>query len=202
MWRKKERGPLGNCLKETIRILNMGHVTSVLRQIQVVILHWDCWFLNSKFGPHSNNKLSTQMWYDDSFVWKNFKSYVLPNQVTLIMLKYIFQIVTTLLITFIEVKSDKTLLSVNLLFRHGDRTPIRPYPNDPHKDPSNWPVGFGQLTTRGKQMHYKLGKFLRSRYGSHGQGSYKDFLGQKYKWVCIEVLVCKSFSLLNVLSII
>jgi len=96
------------------------------------------------------------------------------------MLKYIFQIVTTLLITFIEVKSDKTLLSVNLLFRHGDRTPIRPYPNDPHKDPSNWPVGFGQLTTRGKQMHYKLGKFLRSRYGSQGQGSYKDFLGQKY----------------------
>jgi hypothetical protein len=32
------------------------------------------------------------------------------------------------------------------IFRHGDRTPVEPYPNDPWKDPKWWPVGFGQLT--------------------------------------------------------
>lgn len=32
------------------------------------------------------------------------------------------------------------------MFRHGERNIAEPYPNDPHKDPSNWPDGFGQLT--------------------------------------------------------
>lgn len=32
------------------------------------------------------------------------------------------------------------------LFRHGDRTPIDPYPMDPWKDRENWPEGYGQLT--------------------------------------------------------
>lgn len=32
------------------------------------------------------------------------------------------------------------------LFRHGDRTPIDPYPNDPYNNETLWPVPFGQLT--------------------------------------------------------
>lgn len=37
-------------------------------------------------------------------------------------------------------------LSFVQIFRHGDRTPVEPYPTDPYKDKAFWPVGFGQLT--------------------------------------------------------
>lgn len=36
------------------------------------------------------------------------------------------------------------------LFRHGDRTPIDPYPNDPWGNRTFWPVGWGQLTNVSK----------------------------------------------------
>lgn len=56
------------------------------------------------------------------------------------------------------------LKSVVVLYRHGDRAPIQPYKNDPYANESNWPLGFGQLTTIGKKRQYGLGKWLRERY--------------------------------------
>uniref|UniRef100_A0A1B6G422 acid phosphatase n=1 Tax=Cuerna arida TaxID=1464854 RepID=A0A1B6G422_9HEMI len=56
------------------------------------------------------------------------------------------------------------LVFANVLFRHGDRTPLNPYPNDPYKNVSFWPVGFGQLTNLGKEQEYELGQWLRRRY--------------------------------------
>eukprot|EP00088_Acartia_fossae_P068667 TRINITY_DN8752_c0_g1_i1.p1 TRINITY_DN8752_c0_g1~~TRINITY_DN8752_c0_g1_i1.p1 ORF type:complete len:419 (+),score=82.51 TRINITY_DN8752_c0_g1_i1:162-1418(+) len=53
---------------------------------------------------------------------------------------------------------------VSLVYRHGERTPINPYPTDPYKDRSFWPIGFGQLTAKGKERHYELGQWLRKRY--------------------------------------
>lgn len=32
------------------------------------------------------------------------------------------------------------------LYRHGDRTPVAPYKNDPYRNESIWPVPYGQLT--------------------------------------------------------
>lgn len=64
---------------------------------------------------------------------------------------------------------------VNVIFRHGDRTPDSTYemfPNDPYLNYTFYPTGFGQLTKEGKKREYSLGKFLRFRYN--------DFLGSLY----------------------
>ncbi|XP_026831711.1 prostatic acid phosphatase isoform X2 [Drosophila erecta] len=53
---------------------------------------------------------------------------------------------------------------VHVIFRHGDRTPVDPYPLDPWGDRKFWSTGWGQLTNLGKQEHYDLGKWLRNRY--------------------------------------
>ncbi|XP_067619397.1 prostatic acid phosphatase [Eurosta solidaginis] len=58
------------------------------------------------------------------------------------------------------------LIFAHVLYRHGDRTPIEPYPTDPWKGRKNWPVGWGELTNIGKKQHYELGKWLRKRYDS------------------------------------
>ncbi|CAH2035474.1 unnamed protein product, partial [Iphiclides podalirius] len=55
---------------------------------------------------------------------------------------------------------------LNNEIRHGDRTPVDPYPTDPWRNESLWPVRFGELTNIGKRQHYELGKWLRKRYSN------------------------------------
>lgn len=62
------------------------------------------------------------------------------------------------------VTSEMLPTSVVIVYRHGDRTPVDPYPLDPWRDPSYWPVPFGELTNRGKLQHYELGQVLRNKY--------------------------------------
>ncbi|CAL8125995.1 unnamed protein product [Orchesella dallaii] len=58
------------------------------------------------------------------------------------------------------------LLLVQVIFRHGDRTPIFHYPKDPNVNSSAvlHLKRKGILTKKGKAQAYELGKFLRSRY--------------------------------------
>jgi len=58
---------------------------------------------------------------------------------------------------------NKTLQMVHLVYRHGHRSPITFYPNDPYP-PSIWPDGPGRLTQLGMNLEFGLGKFLRERY--------------------------------------
>ncbi|KAL2747806.1 venom acid phosphatase Acph-1-like isoform X2 [Vespula maculifrons] len=68
---------------------------------------------------------------------------------------------------------EPELRLVNVVFRHGDRTPNKElYPNDPYKAYDFYPMGFGELTNNGKKRAYELGQFLRSRY--------KNFLSDIY----------------------
>jgi hypothetical protein len=62
---------------------------------------------------------------------------------------------------------DTQLELLQIVFRHGDRTPVVVYPNDPY-NVSYWDPwgGLGQLTQTGMQQHYAFGEFLRERYGN------------------------------------
>ncbi|XP_033909763.2 lysosomal acid phosphatase isoform X1 [Acipenser ruthenus] len=66
---------------------------------------------------------------------------------------------------------EKHLKFVTLLYRHGDRSPVRTFPTDPHQE-SAWPQGFGQLTQVGMRQHFELGQTLRRRY--------RGFLNETY----------------------
>lgn len=59
----------------------------------------------------------------------------------------IFAHVVSKLSFFTAKESNFEFYDLNFkLFRHGDRNIARRYPNDPYKDESNWPGGYGQLT--------------------------------------------------------
>ncbi|CAG2170146.1 unnamed protein product, partial [Oppiella nova] len=66
-----------------------------------------------------------------------------------------------------------TLKLLQIVHRHGDRSPTSFPPNDPFKDLSKyWVEGIGELTTKGKYRMYKLGEFIRQEYS--------DYLGDKF----------------------
>lgn len=62
---------------------------------------------------------------------------------------------------------------VQILFRHGARTPVKSYPKDIyHEDAWRKFGGYGQLTQTGMRQHFDYGKFLRDRYSQFLNNTY------------------------------
>ncbi|KAL3077375.1 hypothetical protein niasHT_035210 [Heterodera trifolii] len=58
---------------------------------------------------------------------------------------------------------EDELLLVQALWRHGDRSPLGTFKNDPNQEDA-WPQGWGQLSAKGMAQHVKLGAKLKARY--------------------------------------
>ncbi|KAI6184457.1 Acid phosphatase [Aphelenchoides bicaudatus] len=56
-----------------------------------------------------------------------------------------------------------TLVFLQTVWRHGDRTPTGTFPGDPNK----WNRALGELTPRGMNQHFILGERLNQRYVQH-----------------------------------
>jgi hypothetical protein len=83
-----------------------------------------------------------------------------------------------IILSFVSIKCNNTQFETNLelvqiLFRHGDRTPVNIYPNSINKA-SVWEKygGLGQLTQTGMKRHFNYGLYLKSIY--------KNFLSDHY----------------------
>ncbi|XP_037094239.1 testicular acid phosphatase homolog [Pollicipes pollicipes] len=75
--------------------------------------------------------------------------------------------------------APSTLQLVHVLYRHGARTPINPYPTDPNR--GAWPQGEGQLTNEGKRNQLELGRYLRRRYDGFLPAAYH------LNYTCVEL---------------
>lgn len=69
-------------------------------------------------------------------------------------------------------QSTSDIIQLNVLFRHGDRTPDVFYPSLPYTRKEFFPMGIGGLTNNGKARAYDFGQILRKKYN--------DFLGTTY----------------------
>lgn len=93
---------------------------------------------------------------------------------------YKMQLTVLILLLFSQVNGESTLKLVNLVYRHGDRSPVVIFPTDPNKE-DKWPQGLGWLSKAGMQEHYSLGQFLKKRYIETG------FLNTEYKHSEIKI---------------
>ncbi|XP_015117696.1 venom acid phosphatase Acph-1 [Diachasma alloeum] len=87
-----------------------------------------------------------------------------------------FLVVLVFLFMGIQAVVGLKLKFLNVVFRHGDRTPLESgtevFPTNPYVNETFAPYGHGQLTNQGKQRVYDFGRYVRQQYS--------EFLGDIY----------------------
>ena len=66
----------------------------------------------------------------------------------------------------------KTLLSVHVLYRHGERTPVDPYPNDPYKVGVKYD-SIKIIAAKGQALQYEIWIIMWGFYRTCGVGQKK-----------------------------
>lgn len=82
-------------------------------------------------------------------------------------------LLTACLLAVVLSIAPPSLRQVNVVYRHGDRSPVTTYPKDLYPA-SEWPQGYGWLSQIGMRQQYALGQYLRSEYGSLLNATYKN----------------------------
>ncbi|CAL8069951.1 unnamed protein product [Calicophoron daubneyi] len=63
-------------------------------------------------------------------------------------------------------RSQSNLQQLHILFRHGDRAPVRRMFDNSTPIELLWPIGIGQLTNLGVKQEFNLGRWFREQYNS------------------------------------
>ncbi len=66
----------------------------------------------------------------------------------------LFLLCLTIFIVNVSASIEKTRVFSLDVIRHGDRTPLSTIPTAPY----DWPEGMGQLTAKGMEQEYQLGR--------------------------------------------
>lgn len=124
-------------------------------------------------NPESkNNELSCQHKLDYRCIENNDSSLKLKSSNQVAIEQRLLQETSPSLFTLVKqedalsrAESLSSLRQVAIVHRHGDRTPLDFAPRDPFQNESFWSIhGQGQLTNRGKERLFVLGKIMRDRY--------------------------------------
>uniref|UniRef100_A0A914YQS2 acid phosphatase n=1 Tax=Panagrolaimus superbus TaxID=310955 RepID=A0A914YQS2_9BILA len=91
----------------------------------------------------------------------------------LLLIKIFMIFVSLISLALCDETDEGTLLFVQTIWRHGDRTPTETFTYD---QTQTWKEGWGELTEKGMRQHLNLGKKLRSVYVDHHK-----FLSSNYK---------------------
>ncbi|VEN51235.1 unnamed protein product [Callosobruchus maculatus] len=90
-------------------------------------------------------------------------------------MRFIYILAVLNVCSTIKCDDESKLLSFLQIFRHGARTPMLFYNEDPYKDSSYWDgLKSGQLTEEGKQQLVELGQYIRQRYTDFIPKNYSD----------------------------